>query len=71
MKYISGETVKIGDHVLIEDGRTKARVKYILDTAEKYIACNLTEPCLILESKPFGLVSWQVEDNMVFIGRAQ
>lgn len=25
----------------------------------------------MLEAKPFGLVSWQVQDNMVFVGRAQ
>lgn len=76
MKYRSGETVEIGDNVLIEKGRTKGVVKLILETKQDLLDWGLDEDddfCVILESEPFGLVSDRIDDGInyptIFVSR--
>lgn len=76
MKYRSGETVEIGDNVLIEKERTKGVVKFILETKQDLLDWGLDEDddfCVILESEPFGLVSDRIDDGInyptIFVSR--
>jgi len=72
MRYKTGESVEIGDLVLIERGRTPGVVYQIIDSKEKIIEWGLDEFGISISAAPFGLVFWpssEVEDPVVFVGR--
>ncbi len=71
MKYFSKESVKIGDIVLIEKGKTKGIIEDIIDTKEKMEFWGVKEKGLMIKAKPFGLVFWAMDDEerIVFVER--
>ena len=71
MKYTNKISAKIGDIVLIENGKTEGIVEDIIDTKEKMQFWGVSEVGLMIKSKPFGLVFWSIddEDEVVFIKR--
>ena len=77
MQYISGKTVKIGDVVLIDHGKTKGTVEHIIDTDTGLIEWNMKPDGdfgLIISADRFGLVFWQIadpHDPIIFIERAK
>lgn len=73
MKYLTGETVKIGDRVLIENGKTTGIVSSVVETVSQMQEWGVDEYGLSIESAPFGLVFWplsEVEDPVIFKGRS-
>ena len=73
LRYVSGETVLLGDQVRIEGGSTPGLVQEVIETEQHMKAWNVTEPGLMIKSAPFGLVFWPEtsDDPVVFIARAQ
>ena len=73
MKYITGESVQQGDHVLIEYRQTPGRVTNIIESEAEARLWNLEEPGLMLKSAPFGLVFWPQgsKDPVVFVRREE
>lgn len=72
MNYITGETVNLGDNVLIENRRTLGIVEHIIQTESDMKDFNVNEKGLMLKSKPFGLVFWPIDykdDPIVFKSR--
>ena len=71
MKYSNGLFVKIGDIVLIENGKTKGVVEDIIDTQERMEFWGIKEMGLMIKAKPFGLVFWAIddEDSVKFLKR--
>ena len=54
--YQDGQPIKIGDSVLLENGKTDGIVELIVFTQEEMQAINVTEPGIMLISQPFGRV---------------
>jgi hypothetical protein len=48
--------VRVGDQVLIENGRTPAKVKELIVQPQQLVEWGLQEPGVMLESPPFGLL---------------
>ncbi|MDP2227671.1 MAG: hypothetical protein Q8J78_09375 [Moraxellaceae bacterium] len=72
MKYITGETVEVGDLVLIERGRTPGVVHAIVESLQQMIEWGVDEAGLSIKSEPFGLVFWptsEAENPVIFNGR--
>lgn len=72
MKYLSGEEIRLGDNVLIENGRTNGIVEYIIETESDMEEWNLEEKGVLLKSEPFGSVFWPIEeknDPVVYVSR--
>jgi hypothetical protein len=55
-KYVDGSKIKVGDSVLLENGRTPGTVESIVTTPEEMKATNVDEPGVMLKSPPFGRV---------------
>jgi len=55
-KYSDGSEVKVGDSVLLENGRTPGTVESIVLTPEEMQSTNVEEPGIMLKSPPFGRV---------------
>ena len=73
MKYATGDEMKIGDQVLIENGKTEGIVHSVVQTDEEMHDWNVDEAGVLIESAPFGLVFWplsETEDPVVFKNRA-
>jgi len=69
MNYKTGEVVKIGDSVLIENGKTPGIVQAVIETENDMQEWGLDEKGISIESKPFGLVFWPasiLEDPVIF-----
>lgn len=72
MKYESGEVVEVGDHVLIENGKTIGTVNAIVETAAQMDEWGVDERGISIESEPFGLVYWpssETVDPVILVGR--
>jgi len=73
-KYPDGSDVKVGDSVLLENGRTPGVVEFIVVTPEEMKATNVEEPGVMLKSPPFGriyLPQWSLrEDPLHLVSRA-
>lgn len=72
MNYQSGEEIRLGDHVLIEQGRTKGTVVQIIESNVDMDALSLDEKGVMLFSEPFGAIFWPIEyseDPIRFVSR--
>ena len=71
MKYSNGLFAKIGDIVLIENGKTEGVVEDIIDTKQGMEFWGVKEKGLMIKAKPFGLVFWVMDDEerIVFVER--
>ena len=72
MNYRTGEPVKIGDSVSLEHGKTAGIVHALIESAEQIREWSLSEPGVMVESEPFGLVFWpssEANDPLIFIAR--
>jgi hypothetical protein len=56
LRYEDGSLVRVGDQVLIENGRTPAKVKELIVQPQQLVEWGLQEPGVMLESPPFGLL---------------
>ena len=54
--YSDGAVARIGDAVLIEDGRVAATIKHLIQTPEQLAEWGVEEPGVMFESAPFGLL---------------
>ena len=54
--YPDGSLAKIGDAVLIENGRVEAIIKHFIQTPEQLVEWGVEEPGVMFESAPFGLL---------------
>jgi len=73
MKYENGEEIKRGDNILIENGKTKGIIYDIIDSLDKQKFWNVNTYGVMIESKPFGLVFWSLDDvdKIKFINRVK
>jgi hypothetical protein len=72
MRYKTGEIVKVGDSVLIENGKTPGVVYSVVETPIHIKEWGLEEAGLSIESEPFGLVFWpktEEDDPVIFVAR--
>ncbi len=73
MKYATGEEVKVGDSVLIENGKTPGIVHAVVETPTQMKEWGVDELGISIESEPFGLVYWpssETEDPVIFKERS-
>ena len=74
-KYQDGSDILIGDHVLLENGKTPGVVDRIITTKVEAKDINVEEVGIMLKSPPFGLVylpkHWLEEDPLRFVSRAK
>jgi hypothetical protein len=72
MNYSTGEPVRVGDTVRIEDGRTTGTISDIVETKDDMKNWHVDEPGVMVRSAPFGLVFWPLNhsDPAVFVARA-
>ncbi len=65
--------MQVGDHVLIERGRTPGRVREVIEADTDLSQWNIEEPGLMVEAAPFGLVFWPASspDAVVLVGRGR
>jgi len=74
LQYADGSDVRVGDAVLIEDGRTQATVVDVVVTQEQMRQTGVNVPGVMLKSAPFGLVylpsDLLAEDPLYFVSRA-
>ena len=73
MEYVTGVEMKVGDLVLIENGKTQGVVHSVVQTDEEMRDWNVDEVGVLIKSAPFGLVFWpssETEDPIVFKKRA-
>ena len=72
-RYEDGSEVKVGDSVLLENGRTPGTVELIVTTAEEMKQIGVDEPGVSLKSPPFGRVylpDWSLlEDPLRLVSR--
>ncbi len=72
-RYEDGSEIKVGDSVLLENGRTPGTVELIVTTAEEMRQIGVDEPGVSLLSPPFGRVylpDWSLlEDPLRFVSR--
>lgn len=72
-RYEDGLEVKVGDSVLLENGRTPGTVELIVITAEEMKQIGVDEPGVSLISPPFGRVylpDWSLlEDPLRLVSR--
>ncbi len=72
-RYPDGTPFLVGDHLLIEHGRTPATIEHLIVSGEEMANWGLDEPGLMLLSPPFGRVFWPFEtmnhDIPVFVSR--
>jgi len=54
--YDDGTEIEAGDSVFIERGRTPGIVKNVITSEFEQKEWNVTEPGVMIESAPFGLV---------------
>jgi hypothetical protein len=75
ISYQDGEEMKLGDSVLIEQGRTPGTISELIDSDSDFKQWNVTEPGVMIKSAPFGLlfvpVSTFTDDPVVFVARRQ
>mgnify|MGYP001544806441 CR=1 FL=1 len=74
MNYSSGEEIRVGDHVLIERGKTPGAIEHIVDSEHDKRSWNLDELGVLIRANPFGTVFWPIEekdDPVVFVSRAE
>lgn len=72
MNYSSGETVEIGDSVSLEHGKTPGIVYAVIESSQQVNDWALSEPGIMLETEPFGLVFWpasEIYDPVFFVAR--
>ena len=72
MKYLTGEEVKVGDRVFIENGKTSGVVHAVIETSAQMKEWGVDEPGISIEAEPFGLVYWpssEIDDPVIFDGR--
>jgi hypothetical protein len=56
ISYQDGTEMKVGDAVLIEDGRTPGTIRELLQANADFKQWNVTEPGVMIKSAPFGLI---------------
>jgi hypothetical protein len=75
ISYTDGTEMKVGDSVLIEQGRTPGIVVALIELSEQLAQWNVTEPGVMLKSPPFGLVfipvSTFADDPIQFAGHGE
>ena len=64
MKYSTGEKIRIGYSVLIENRNTKGRIFALSKTMEEAEKWGLNEIGVTIESEPFGLVFYPIPDEI-------
>lgn len=72
MKYQSGEIIEVGDHVLIEHGKTPGIVEFVIESEKDIKLWDLDEAGVLLKSAPFGAVFWpiaEIDDPVIFVSR--
>lgn len=73
MTYQDGTEIRAGDRVLIERRRTPGVVINVIESAASQAEWNVSEPGVMVESPPFGLVFLPVAtfavDPPVFVSR--
>ncbi len=72
LQYKTGEVIKEGDQVLIENEKTAAIVDKVIDSREVADEFGVNEFGVLLTAAPFGSVFWpESEDNdpLVFVAR--
>lgn len=73
MRYSTGEYIETGDPVVLEHGRTFGTVRTIVETEQQMAEWGVTEPGVLVEAEPFGLVfrpEHNAHDPLTFVGRA-
>ena len=72
-EYQDGLEIRVGDSVLLENGRTPGTVELIVMTAEGMKENGVDEPGILLKSPPFGRVylpDWSLlEDPLRLVSR--
>jgi hypothetical protein len=72
LAYPNGAEIRVGDSVLIENGRTPGTVVDVIGP-EQIAAFNVDEPGVMIKSAPFGLVfipvSLFADEGIVFVKR--
>lgn len=58
--YQDGMEMRVGDSVLIEDGRTPGTISELIESAADQKQWNVDEPGVMIKSPPFGLVFFPV-----------
>lgn len=75
ISYEDGTEMKVGDSVLIEEGRTPGVITHIIESTAKQSEWNVQEPGVIIKPPPFGLVFIPTatfkEDPVLLVQRAQ
>lgn len=56
ISYEDGTEMKVGDSVLIEEGRTPGVITDIIESTATQSEWNVQEPGVMIKSPPFGLV---------------
>jgi hypothetical protein len=56
LQYEDGSPIRVGDQVLIENGRTAAQVKELIVRPRQLVEWGVQQPGVMLESPPFGLL---------------
>lgn len=71
MNYLSGEVISIGDHVMLERGKTPGQVVDVITVESQIRQLKVEEPGVMIKSAPFGLVFWPLasDDPLVFVSR--
>ena len=68
-----GKEMRVGDSVLIENGRTPGTVSELIESAAEQKQWNVDEPGVMIKSPPFGLVFLPVsalaDDPITFVAR--
>jgi len=71
--YSDGSKFLVGDHVLIERGRTPATIEYVIASDEDILHFDMSESGLMLLSAPFGRVFLPFDtmeyDPPIFVSR--
>lgn len=73
MNYSSGEEVRVGDNVLIENGTTTGLVEHIIESEKDLKEWKVEEKGVLLSSAPSGSVFWPIGetvDPVEFISRS-
>ena len=73
ISYQDGTEMRVGDAVLIEDGRTPGTIRELLQANADFKQWNVTEPGVMIKSAPFGLifipVSIFTDEPIIFVAR--
>lgn len=73
MQYQTGETIKEGDHVLIENKHTPAIVEKVVESRAEADDLGVDDFGVLLIAAPFGSVFWpesEINDPLIFVSRS-